>query len=119
MAKSSTALKPAQARRVSAAYAAGKLNSEQAAQRLFKPGAVSRVAVARAYYAAEAEAGTLKPVKATPAGVKKARDVGKLRWRRIAIAAGITEAEARRLYAAAGGDPAASYCGRGRNYTAK
>lgn len=53
---------------------------------------------------------------ATPAKVKRDRDTGEMSWPAIAAKYGITKAKVQSLYRDAGGDPHASYIGKGGRY---
>lgn len=109
------AITPKQYDRIVDALEAGTITTELQSQELFngknRPG---RTAVAVAFYTAELQLGLAKPIAATPRSVKAARNTAKLRWRKIAVYAGITEAQARELYAKSGGDADTSYIGVGR-----
>lgn len=74
--------------------------------------------IGRALWEAEVVADPSLAIKPTAAAVARARDKDNLRWGRIAARAGITEAQVKALYMEAGGDPAHSYTGRGRNFNA-
>lgn len=61
------------------------------------------------------EAGTASE-SATPAKVKRDRDNGMMSWPAIAAKYGTTKAAIQKLYREAGGDPHASYIGKGGRY---
>jgi hypothetical protein len=75
---------------------------------------VSRHVAASLMYTAEPIADPSIRIEATPTAVVQARDLGALRWERIAARAGVSRAEAKALYREGGGDSEASWTGRGR-----
>src|SRR5215831_4706997 len=65
---------------------------------------------------AQVEAGEYDEMTATPKNVLKLRDKENYRWELIAAIIDEGVAKTKSLYADAGGDPATSYTGRGRNF---
>src|SRR5438477_13154355 len=65
------------------------------------------------YFTAELEIDPKLNIAGTPKAVKQARDTG-VRWPRIAVRTGKSEAEVKKMYTEAGGNVANSYTGRGR-----
>lgn len=65
---------------------------------------------------AQVDAGEYDEVNATPKNVLRLRDKENYRWELIAAIIGEGVAKTKSLYAEAGGDPATSYTGRGRNF---
>jgi hypothetical protein len=69
-----------------------------------------------AFCKAKVEAGVVKKAPATARSVRSLRDKDENRWEMIAARTGVSVAAAKELYREAGGDPANSYTGRGRNF---
>jgi hypothetical protein len=92
----------------------GELTQGSAAEKLgITPGQLNMLQFCKA----KVEAGVVKKAPATAKSVRNLRDRDSDRWEMIAARTGVSVATAKELYREAGGDPAKSYTGRGRNFS--